>query len=41
MLIGDRDETIKKRPYEELSTDKVERIVLPLCRSLVKSVKVY
>lgn len=29
----------KKRAYEELSRDEFERIVLPLCRSSVKSVK--
>lgn len=36
VFIGARNETTKKRAYEELSRDEVERTGLPLCRSSVK-----
>lgn len=36
VFIGDRNETTKKRVYEELSRDEAERPGLPLCRSLVE-----
>lgn len=39
-FIGEINETAKKRTFEALSRDKVEKTILPPCRSLVKFVKV-